>query len=527
MSFGVFQGANGPTSGGSAPYKFTPRVGSQVGYLRIADGAVANQSRKAHLGFDRDQPKLIGWADRRALLSTSRWLYCNIPALTNALDQQAQITAGNLQVQFDGDDAAWGAQAEEWLATHDAVCDIRGAPFNMGLLDQFIVSHAQRDGDFFIHLTQGDGGYPLVQAIPAHRIRGDFYNAPKAADDGPYSDAFADYQVRDGVVLNEIGRALAYMVWEDVTYSWRYIPAQDMVPCMLPKWADQLRGYPAVSPAIIHWQDREEWMKFELQAMKLASSVSLVENNETGTAPPDASELVAASNDPMTGELRPALYGQQMLGGEVRYFRAGSGGKLEALISDRPTQNQRDFTREIARDALAAMGWSIDFSLDPSKLGGAPHRTMVDTINRSVRMLRQNLLFPARKRIDGWRIAKAIKLGFLPPNDHWHRWKYQGASDITADRKYEFDVAEGELAKGLTSPQIECAKRGGDWEKVMDDAIAYESRLQAACAKAGVDPDRVRQTAKQTTQTFMDPNAGANDSADETNDNEGGADVQD
>lgn len=433
-------------------------------------------------------------------------MYANIPAFQAAIDEQAAITAGALQVQFDGEDAAWGSQAEEWLATHDKVCDIRGAPFGMALLDQFIVSHAQRDGDFFIHLTYGGEGYPLLQSIPAHRVRGDFYKAPKSpADDSAYAEAFSEYQVRDGVVLNEQGRALAYMVWDDIVYEWRYIPAQDMVPCMLPRWADQLRGYPASSSAIIHWQDREEFLKFELQAQKLISSIALIENNETGSPPPEAGTLIAADNDAITGELKPAVYGQQMFGGEIRHFRSGSGGKIEALLADRPSGNQREFTRETLRDCLAAMGWSIDFSLDPSRVGGAPHRTVVDRINRNVNSLRRSLLIPARRRIDGWRIAKAIKLGILPPNEHWHRWRYQGAADLTADAKYAFDVASGEMAKGLTSPQAECAKRGNDWETVMDERIAWEKRLQERCAAEGVDPDRVRQTADTTTQTFMDP----------------------
>jgi len=488
----------------SVPIATNPRLRLLGAGPQISEAARPSYQRLSHNGFDRDHSRLVSYQDRRVLLSTSRWLYANIPAVEAAVNEQAEIVAGNLAVQFDGEDKAWGDAAEAWLGEHDRIADIRGAPFSMQLIDHFVVVQSLRDGDFFIHLTSVGDEYPQLQSIPAHRVRGDFAKAPKANDGPPeYADAFVDYTVRDGVVCNDWGRALAYMVWDDVQTSWRYIPAQDMVPCFCPRHADQLRGVPAMASSIIHWQDREEFLKFELQGMKLAASIALIESNETGGPPTEAGQLVAATNDPDTGALLPATYGQQMLGGEVRYFAGKSGGKLEALVSDRPTQNQREFVRDVARDALAAMGWSIDFSLDPSRVGGAPHRSVVERINRTVKFRRDNLLFPVRRRIDGWRIAKAIKLGFLPPNDQWHSWRYTGAADLTADARYSYDVAAGEISKGLTSVQRECARRGVEWEDMQDEQIEAERRLLEKCAIAKVNPDHVRQFASNSTQTFQ------------------------
>ena len=56
------------------------------------------------------------------------------------------------------------------------------------------------------------------------------------------------------------------------------------------------------------------------------------------------------------------------------------------------------------------------------------------------------------------------------------------------------------MERGLSSPQIEAAQIGNDWEHVMDQKIEYWVRLQAKCKEAGVDPSLIATTAKTTYQ---------------------------
>lgn len=489
-----------------APYKFTDRRRWAPGASQMLEAARPSQQRKSHIGFDRDTPRLIHGSDRRSLMSIGRWLYWNDAIVRGAVNDMATIASGHLSMQFVGEDAEWGQQAEDWLAEHDRFCCIRGYPYTMQVLTRLVVIHRIVDGDCFFILTEGQNGYPLLQFIPANRVRGDFSKAGMNPLGESANAPWADYPVTDGVITDDYGRALAYRVYDDQTQMFTDIDAANMVHVYGVEAGDQNRGVSALAASIGDLTDLGETRKFELIAQKLGSAISVVEHNETGTAPEDASVIIGG-DDSTEGDSKPPVYGQEMLGGEVRYFRAGSGSKLDTLNFDRPTNNQREFAREIARNALHGLGWSIDYSLDPSRVGGAAMRIVVEKLNRTMGDLREHTLFPFRRRVDGWRVAKAEKAGLLPSSsgNDWRSWMYKGAPDLTADAMYSAQVMELELSKGLTSEAVECNKRGADWENVMDQKIAYSVRLRDKCAAAGIDPSEVRIIAKQSTQTFNDP----------------------
>jgi len=180
-----------------------------------------------------------------------------------------------------------------------------------------------------------------------------------------------------------------------------------------------------------------------------------------------------------------------MQGGTIRYFRSGTGGKIEALKADRPTPAQQQFADSIIRQAFAGMGWSIDFFLDPRSVNGGAMRVLVERINRSVGAYRKQCLFPMVKAIDAWRIAKAMKGGLLRYSEDWFRWRYNGAADLTADAKYLAQVHEMQMARGLLSPQMATASTGRDWQVVQDESIGWWKRWQERCRAEGVDPSVV------------------------------------
>jgi hypothetical protein len=96
------------------------------------------------------------------------------------------------------------------------------------------------------------------------------------------------------------------------------------------------------------------------------------------------------------------------------------------------------------------------------------------------------------RRIDGWRISKAVMNGWLPANDEWFKWEYQGPARITADRKYDSVVRINELNRGITTFQQTCAELGLYWQEVIDDAVAARVYLRDRCREAGVDPSEIQ-----------------------------------
>lgn len=473
----------------TAPVRFFDAFGRLMP-TRISQAAIGSQQRRARTGFDRDSSNLYSGTDRLLLMSMGRWLYANNSLVAGSVDDQAAIVSGELTPQFAGNDSAWGALAEQWLEDHDRLCDVRGDHYPMQTLQRLWMLHIIRDGDVGVIFTEGAGGYPLLQTIPSHRIKGD----GKAGPESPWNGR----RIVDGVIVNEVGRPLAYRVYDDARANFQDISAVDMKLRFLPRYADQVRGFSALGCAMVDFQDIDEVRRFELVAQKLAASIVLAETNETGLPPDSAESMLGEDTTETNPDANIAMHTMQ--GGEIRYFRSGTGGKLEALMADRPTPAQQSFADSIIRQAMAGMGWSIDYFLDPSKVGGASMRVVVERINRHVGMMRTQCLFPLARSVDAWRIAKAMKEQMLPWSDDWFRWRYQGAANITADAKYSAQVSEIRMERGLSSPQIEAAQIGNDWEHVMDQKIEYWVRLQAKCKEAGVDPSLIATTAKTTYQ---------------------------
>ena len=474
---------------------------------RISSAAIGSQQRRARSGFDRDAANLYTGTDRLLLMSMGRWLYANNSLVAGSVNDQAAIVSGELTAQFAGEDVAWGALAEMWLDDHNRLCDVRGDLYPMATLQRLWMLHIIRDGDVGVILTQGAGGYPLLQTIPGHRIKGDGKAEP--------SSPWAGYRIVDGVILNDVGRPLAYRVYDDGKSTYQDISAVDMKLRFLPQYADQVRGVSMLGCAMVDFQDVDEVRRFELVAQKLAASIVLAETNETGLPPDTAESILGEDSTETNPDANIAMH--TMRGGEIQYFRSGTGGKLEALKADRPTPAQQQFADSIIRQAMAGMGWSIDYFLDPSKVGGASMRVVVERINRHVGMMRTQCLFPLARSIDAWRVAKAIKEGVLPPSNDWFRWRYQGAANLTADAKYAADVSQMRVEHGLSSPQIETASLGNDWEHVQDQQIEYAKRFREKCAAAGMTPEEVKSIASnlkpsssppaQQPQPVTDPNA--------------------
>ena len=480
----------------TAPVRFFDAFGRLMP-TRISQAAIGSQQRRARTGFDRDSANLYSGTDRLLLMSMGRWLYANNSLVAGSVDDQAAIVSGELTPQFAGNDAAWGTLAEQWLEDHDRLCDVRGDHYPMQTLQRLWMLHIIRDGDVGVIFTEGAGGYPLLQTIPSHRIKGD----GKAGPESPWNG----YRLVDGVIVNEVGRPLAYRVHDDARASFQDISAVDMKLRFLPRYADQVRGFSALGCAMVDFQDIDEVRRFELVAQKLAASIVLAETNETGLPPDSAESMLGEDTTETNPDANIAMHTMQ--GGEIRYFRSGTGGKLEALMADRPTPAQQSFADSIIRQAMAGMGWSIDYFLDPSKVGGASMRGVVERINRHVGMMRTQCLFPLARSVDAWRIAKAMKEQMLPWSDDWHRWRYQGAANITADAKYSADVSAMRVELGLSSPQDESASIGKDWEQVQDQQIAYAIRFREKCADAGISPDEVKAIAANAKPSAPPPQA--------------------
>lgn len=457
----------------------------------LIQAATQTPERKNIPLLDNDTNRNISTLGHRTMMSVGRWIVANFPQVRGSLKEQATFAVSTFIAQYYGDDLQFKDQAENWLYEHDKICDVRGWPFNMRSFLLNLIRAVRRDGDAGVLLVDIDG-YPFLQMIPAHRIGSRFEEAIVEA--GPYKGM----RISQGVILNDYGRAVAYRVFLSNLNSWTEyvdIPATDMMLVFQPEYCDQVRGISEVGYLGLDCLDVAEFKRAELLSQVINAGFAFQEFNEDGEPAPgsDLGPLVIPGTDAVTAGTPTGLYTEVIDRGVARYFRAKSGGRLEQVKNDRPTANQQNFLKDTLRADLHGMGWSYDFSMDPSGVGGAPFRVIVEKINLNLHDIRESIVIPTRRRIDGWRISKGINRGELKEVSDWWKWEYQVPADITADRKYDSDVDIAEMRAAIKSPQQAIGNRGQYFEDVQDQCIDYYIRgvkqTQQKAKAAGVEAE--------------------------------------
>jgi hypothetical protein len=414
--------------------------------------------------------------------------------------EQANLAVSSFIAQHTGSNKDWGLMAESALSDWHKIMDIAGWPYDYDSYLQSLVLAPIIEGETFTLLTETPEEYPLIQTIPVHRVGSRLSAAITATvrfegtsmwidgilvdDNRPYPAAgVIEFEARliDGVIVDDYSRAIAYRVYEDNFASGTYvdIPSRNFFPAFVPIATGQVRGFSMLASSAFDFEDMHEWKRFEMLAQKTLSTRTLIETNETGDEDSAKSIIKTAATFDADGN-KTDLDVQKLFGGTIQYLKAKTGSKLEAFGYDRPGPNSREFLNTTLRDAFRGTEWDMFFSLDPSKIGGASMRVVVEKIN-AVLNKRRRLVAKCCRRVDGYAIAKFMKLGVLPWNDEWHKWEYQGPGEVTADKKYDSDVDIQEIGQGIGTRKRACAVRGLYLEEVdKQREIEADSDLAAA-----------------------------------------------
>lgn len=426
----------------------------------------SNRHRRPLRSLNKETRQLIPTGTHQQLISAGRWLFGNFAPVRGALLEQCTYSVQPFIPQYVGKDLEWGERAESWLRDWHKIMDIQGRCDFEEFLYLSLLS-IKRDGDVGVLLTNTAGGYPAVQLIPAHRIASRTQGANE----------------HNGVITNKQGRAVSYMIDGE-----RKVSARDLAVSFFPEWSDQGRGITPLSAVTGDLQDVKELREYELNAQKAASSIALIEHNEDGYADDSEAFIDQTIDD---GNLTTTL--ETLEGGAIRYFRAGSGSKIEVLDRNRPGANAQEFENTILRSAFQALEWPYDLSLDPTKIGGAVVRLVTAKAQRTVEK-NQRLVRKIAKRIDGYALAKAMKLGLLPQpkNGDWYSWHYQGPRKISVDGGRDAAAGREDYKLGLTTLQELYADRGLHWEDEVEKRITEQRFVLDLANKYNIDPNRVQ-----------------------------------
>lgn len=447
---------------------------------------------RTHWELDyRDTWRHLSSYNYKRIVSDSQRLFANMGVIKGASIEKADYSIGNAwQPRFLGADREWGDKAEVWLEEWHRICNILGPPFDWNRSLKLISLCVDRDGRCFILFTYTATGWPLIQFIPGHRVGNRRSNK---IEEGPYKGL----RCINGVILNEYGRAVAYNVLGDSSDEDRIIPAKAMIQVFNPEWWDAGTGLPSVTHAVNDLHDLKDSQDFEKMAMKAASAIGLLEWNERGEAPPEEDggpvQIVSSASG---GE--KVTY-ESMLNGMIRYFKAGSGSKLESFVYNRPPEAWHKFIEYILRTSFAGMRWPIEIAWDSSKIGGANVRLVGNKAKKSIEA-NQAIIAPIARRIDVFAVAAAISAGWLESNEEWYMWGHTLPAHLTVDDGRDRAGQIDAYRVGFENLSDVLAVKGKDLEAHLRERAKEEKLKDEIAAEYGIDSTRLG---------FLTPNGNA------------------
>jgi capsid protein len=397
--------------------------------------------------------------DFRTTLSASRSVVANNGAIKGAIIQKADASVGRAwEPEFQGEDQEWAKLAKDWLRSWYATCDVRGSLYDFKQ-DLWLDSYAiDGDGGVFVLLTQTAAGYPQIQHIPAHRIgsRGSSWRGVQIVQEGKYKGL----TMRNGVIESGAGAPVAYNFLADNPADDQQIDAQNIIPIADPEWHNQSRGIPSLSHGINEIRKADKSKNAELMAMMMMGSYAILETNETGMVDTDAPNSLVTEDS--SGQ---NIVIQSFEEGMVKHMKAGAGEKLESIDNSRPGDPWESFQDRVIREVIGPV-WPYELSWKKSDLNGTTTRIVQAGARMKVEK-RQDVLRGPAIRMVGWAIAKAIKIGQLPPSDDWFRWDFTMPPKVSIDPGRDSKAMIEEYKLGFINKTDIHQEKGKTYEDVI------------------------------------------------------------
>jgi capsid protein len=394
--------------------------------------------------FARDFDSLLSQYDQQKLISLSRGLFYNNPICKAAIEQKSSYSIGAAFEYRNGSaDDDFKVTVNKALKAWSKICEVSGMTLNEVAYITSIKMDV--DGDVFVLLSESKEGYPLIQLIEAHAIGS---RQMGKIDQGNLWE-------EKGVLYDKkTKRPIKYRLLADNPKDDQLISVRDLIRISEPSMS--LRGIPLVSSTINLLYDLEHSQELLLTQQLLAASISMVEHNETGT------NEYNLGNDPNIPVNYEVINDD---GGEIRFFKSGTNGKLEFLNNMNPDTNWQAYQDTLTNMAILALDWSRNL-LGMSTSTGVNDRLAIQQCSKAVED-RQTLLAPYFQRICNYVISKLIKNGFLDVSlpDDWFSSTFTKPKLISVDFARDSKAILEEYKSGIKNLSQILSEEGIDYEE--------------------------------------------------------------
>ena len=434
--------------------KLLDKIANTFGFSRMIEAANWRPDERSYVWTQAQDSRVdVSNGDRTRLLGLSRKLFYNNAIVRSAIRDKATYSVGSgITPQANSGDPAWDDAAEAWWEEWSKQPEISGR-HDMRRLQTLASEAIDRDGEIFCILTSKRDGMPAVQIVESHRVA----NPPDKAD-----------EIVDGVSLDRYARPLAYHVVEGDTFNnrtSRRIQADLMLHVYEPERPDQVRGYPAVAVALNNLLDRDELLRFEMQAAKIGSSIGLVVQNATGATGAEGffGDLSKQSGESLT---RETVFG----GGMIPRLKATE--RIESFMMNRPNEKLDAHLEQYIRAAALGLGLPYEFIWDTSAVGGVAQRFIMQKAARAFAARQDVLISSFLGKLWNYAIANAVRSGQLPMNPNWRAVHWQTPRSITVDVGREAQARRDDVKAGLMTLADFFGEQGLDWKTAMQEIAA-------------------------------------------------------
>lgn len=421
-------------------------------------------------------------------------------------ESQAKHEDGTPDVEF-------RARAKQlWLAIQSGF-DFRGLPGRGGVtfagLQRLALRACILSGETLHRIVpiksdemfQRDLPIPLtLQMIDAARLTDT--NHPAAGDQLRLAEGHTLYR---GIELDADGKRVAYWInsYPPGTASPTYgttqrIPAEQLAHLFVEDDIDQLRGTPWFASALLGMRDTGDLQYNVLKASAMAACVvmgyrkptgaarfGLNQATETNSTSADGTDLTDSDGNAIT-KIQPGMF-----------VNLGRDGELTGFSPNQPNTNAEAFIQHMLR------GTAAGFSGVKSSTVTGDYRNSSFSSERSA----DNDCWPEVQALQEWfatsfcqpifdAVVRAGVLSgyfdgiittdeFSAAPGRYTEAKWQGPIQLSINPVDDINAAALAMHHGLSSLQMECAKRNINWRDVITDNV----EVRAAADEAGLPPE--------------------------------------
>lgn len=342
-------------------------------------------------------------------------------------------------------------------------------------------------------LIGGEIGFMLVkngqlQPVEAERIR-----TPNKYQRDPL--------VVDGIRVTASGIKTGYYVHnrdKDGRFSgtdYQFVPAENFKHIARTFRPDQIRGIPALAPAVNSIKDFDDYVESILTKARNEAKAFYIVKNQGGAPNMTAQPRRYEKDD--EGTRRPI---EKIETGDIHYMRTNED--MAYIESKTPGTNFSPFTERVARIIGAALGLPYEFVLlDFSQGSFSSSRAALLQTYRTFNNWQYWLINGFLQPVWNWRIAKAINDGQLPPApvdpttgiSEWYKVQWQTPEFGWVDPQNEAQGHIMTINAGAGTISEWCRKRGRDAEDVLSEktrdiemAIELTDALKAKFPEANI-----------------------------------------